>query len=464
MNFLVIFLVDILRGIAGYVVEAMAVPTYCSELATSISTRSLRIESLLDLMQSTGDASSCLRVGLTVRKFGVWNSLKSLFPKACNKSNVISHSLKFAFDLTLHTLRICRTIHESLERLDSSNASAALGHILAPPDLLDDDYDYDESPFRELRGLMFSEGLGVEAALVGAFTTYWGNQNTNSNSSIAEDHGLNDEPSTCFDNSPEAESGVQRNSYRTSDDGLRYPSCGISPQYSPAYSSYRPPFPLLTARPRYPPPAELCRYPMSGRVRVLWVLGLASPLALLLATASWLRRHSFETDASLDRPGRLRRLLEACVEGRAALVAELLDADASLLDAEDGNGWTCLINASKSGHSELVRDLIRRGSSLAASSRHSALRGAALSGHIEVVRLLLRSGHETDALSAGRRTPLMGAAMNGHPEAARLLLLAGADPRLRNDENESALDLARLQGHASVVALIANATSDTHGI
>ena len=84
---------------------------------------------------------------------------------------------------------------------------------------------------------------------------------------------------------------------------------------------------------------------MSGRVRVLWVLGLASPLALLLATASWLRRHSFETDASLDRPGRLRRLLEACVEGRAALVAELLDADASLLDAEDGNGWTCLINA-----------------------------------------------------------------------------------------------------------------------
>ena len=150
---------------------------------------------------------------------------------------------------------------------------------------------------------------------------------------------------------------------------------------------------------------------------------------------------------------------QSCGNGRSGRVAELLAADASMLDAEDGDGWTCLINASKTGRTDLVRWLIVLGCSLCPSSKHSALRGAALYGHFDVVRLLLKAGHQVDALSAGRKTPLMGAAMNGHLEVAKMLLDSGADPRLRNDRNESALDLALSGGYSDVAAVIANAVN-----
>lgn len=203
---------------------------------------------------------------------------------------------------------------------------------------------------------------------------------------------------------------------------------------------------------------------MSGRLRLLWALGLASSLGLLLVAGSWFSRHYPKSTIPSDFPTRLRLLLDACLAGKEDRVSKLLDADTSLLDAEDEDGWTCLINASKTGHTDIVQTLVRRGCRLSASSMHSALRGAALYGHIDVVRLLLRSGHQVDALSEGRKTALMGAAMNGHLEVARLLLRAGADPRLRNDRNETAHDLARFRGHTDVVELIDIATNDIYAI
>ena len=189
------------------------------------------------------------------------------------------------------------------------------------------------------------------------------------------------------------------------------------------------------------------------RLRIAWIAGLASSAGLLLAAGGWMAGLQSRPLSSGLEP-----FLSSCLLGRADLVLQLLDSDPALINVEDGEGWTCLINASKAGHLDLVKRLVDRGSRLVASSQHSALRGAALHNHVDVMRLLVQAGHAVDALSAGRRTALMGAAMNGHLDAVLYLLAAGADPRLRNDQGERALDLARNRGHKEIVSVLAEVT------
>lgn len=139
----------------------------------------------------------------------------------------------------------------------------------------------------------------------------------------------------------------------------------------------------------------------------------------------------------------LSSFLEQCSLGHTAAVNELLRSLPELLEATDGEGMTCLINAGKHGRVDLVEELISRHHAQLnqPGAVHHALRGAAIYGQYEVCDLLLRAGAQVDAQSRGGLTALMGAARSGHLHIAQLLLRHGADCRLQNRFRETAKDL-----------------------
>ena len=136
--------------------------------------------------------------------------------------------------------------------------------------------------------------------------------------------------------------------------------------------------------------------------------------------------------------------LDACARGDLTTVDALLRSQAGLLTASDAEGWSGLIQASKEGRLEVVRELLRRGCppDPPTEGRHSALRGAAMAGHDAVVAQLLAGGANPNVRSNGDRTPLQGASRGGHASTVRLLLEAGADASARNSFGETAQDVA----------------------
>ncbi|KAH9251566.1 hypothetical protein BASA81_010605 [Batrachochytrium salamandrivorans] len=139
----------------------------------------------------------------------------------------------------------------------------------------------------------------------------------------------------------------------------------------------------------------------------------------------------------------LSSFLEYCSLGHISTINQLLASHPELLEAADGEGMTCLINAGKHGRVGLVKELISNHHVQLNQPEaiHHALRGAAIYGQYEVCDLLLQAGAQVDALSRGGLTALMGAMRSGHLNIAQLLLRHGADCRIQNHFSETAKDL-----------------------
>lgn len=148
-------------------------------------------------------------------------------------------------------------------------------------------------------------------------------------------------------------------------------------------------------------------------------------------------------------------VFDAAALGRGDRVADLLDADPSLVRARSGDGYTALHLAAFFGNAETATLLIGRGAEIdvpaANPMRVTPLHSAAAGRRLEVARLLVEAGADVDARQAGGWTPLHSAAQNGDAALVEMLLERGADPTAENDEGRSPLDLAK---SAEVVALL----------
>jgi ankyrin repeat protein len=128
-------------------------------------------------------------------------------------------------------------------------------------------------------------------------------------------------------------------------------------------------------------------------------------------------------------------------------------------DGRSDFGLTPLVIASRLGHVEAVRALLRAGAGVNLMDSPptrpgwTPLMNAAHKGRIEVVRVLLESGANANARAADGTTALMLAASEPHPEVVRTLLDAGADPRAGHG-GSAALTAAVAMGSAETVALI----------
>jgi len=112
--------------------------------------------------------------------------------------------------------------------------------------------------------------------------------------------------------------------------------------------------------------------------------------------------------------------------GHLEIVRELLKAG-----AEDGYLGNSLVSASMHGHLEIVRELLKAGMDpngrIGSLYSFNPLTSASMHGHLEIVRELLKAGANVNCTDYTGRTELMWAQEEDYQEIVRELLKAGAN-------------------------------------
>ncbi|MCG8340757.1 MAG: ankyrin repeat domain-containing protein, partial [Cytophagales bacterium] len=116
---------------------------------------------------------------------------------------------------------------------------------------------------------------------------------------------------------------------------------------------------------------------------------------------------------------------------------------ALLINFEDENGDTPLLNAIKEGSVARVKDALAKGANvnLVDSDNQTPLHCAAARGHAEIVQMLLAKGAVVDARDSKEQTPLHCAAAGGHAEIVQMLLDKGADHTAEDANGKTPLAL-----------------------
>jgi ankyrin repeat protein len=151
-------------------------------------------------------------------------------------------------------------------------------------------------------------------------------------------------------------------------------------------------------------------------------------------------------------------IFDAASVGDAARIAELLDADPSLVNAYSRDGFFPLGLAAFFAHPESVTLLLSRGAEVTMAARNpmqiQSLHAAVAGRSLEAVRLLVEAGAPVNAQQQGGFTALHEAANRNDAELARYLMVHGADPRLQNEEGKSAIGLAAEKGSMEVLKIL----------
>ena len=127
-----------------------------------------------------------------------------------------------------------------------------------------------------------------------------------------------------------------------------------------------------------------------------------------------------------------KAIIRAAKHGDCDALATLLDADARLVDARDGDGSTPLHCACWKGNLEAARLLLDRGADPGAINTNdhwgtTPLHAAAHANHKEIARLLLERGADVAARDGKAATPLAHTQFHRATATARVLREFGAE-------------------------------------
>ncbi|XP_013410662.1 ankyrin repeat domain-containing protein 49 [Lingula anatina] len=154
----------------------------------------------------------------------------------------------------------------------------------------------------------------------------------------------------------------------------------------------------------------------------------------------------FATDEEIKN-NPVQRILWAAENGEVDIVTELLQKDASLIQAVDKDGYTPLHRAAYNGEMDVVKILLSQGADVNAQTKDGwqPIHSAARWNQVEVVSLLLQNGGNINAQTNGGQTPLMLAASNreGKETTEFLLMNRYVDPHLMNNIGETAYTLCQ---------------------
>jgi len=167
--------------------------------------------------------------------------------------------------------------------------------------------------------------------------------------------------------------------------------------------------------------------------RLAVVAVLALPACLLLASCIGDRSHTPLTSAAeMGDSARLRQLL----------------ASGSAPDEVGRHGFTPLVWATRGGHLEAIRTLVREGADPdlpdSGTNGWTPLQHAIHVGQLPAALVLLDEGADPNAADRDGLTPLMMAASYGDSELVRLLLDRGASPAAQSRNGHTALAFAVL--------------------
>jgi ankyrin repeat protein len=154
-------------------------------------------------------------------------------------------------------------------------------------------------------------------------------------------------------------------------------------------------------------------------------------------------------------------VFDACCVGKSDRVAQLLDADPSLLNAYNSDGFFPLGLAAFFGHPDTVQLLLARGADVTAVARNpmkiQALHAGAASKSLEVVQLLLDAGAPVNTAQHEGWTPLHAAAQHGDVAMARAMVAKGANPKQPNDKGVSPIGVAAERNDAAMLKVLKGA-------
>ena len=124
-----------------------------------------------------------------------------------------------------------------------------------------------------------------------------------------------------------------------------------------------------------------------------------------------------------------------------------------MIDFKDKENESLLLIASKNGHTETVKALIKAGADVNFRKQKTALRMASHNGNTEIVKALLEAKadvHEKPQDVYGW-TAFLEASFNGHDEIVKLLLEYGADVNSQLKDKRTALMLALELGYIKAI-------------
>lgn len=134
------------------------------------------------------------------------------------------------------------------------------------------------------------------------------------------------------------------------------------------------------------------------------------------------------------------------------------DPDKGSLPAlRNSRGYTALLVAAESGHTQVVQEILRANPTAVAAYLDncvSAVHLAALRGHLNTLMLLQAAQVNLESTTLDRHTPLHYACQGGHMKVVVWLLQNGVKPDTVSLTGKSPLDLAREGGHHHVTAYL----------
>ena len=149
-------------------------------------------------------------------------------------------------------------------------------------------------------------------------------------------------------------------------------------------------------------------------------------------------------------------LMIAAREGHKDVVWTLVRRKANA-NRRNQHGDTALMMASVRGDREIGRMLIEFGGAEVKHAGWAPIHYAAFYDKPEMIRYLLAKGADKDALAPNGYTALMLAARSGHTDVARVLLQEDADINVRSPDGLTALKIARLRKNSEVADLVTRA-------
>ena len=200
--------------------------------------------------------------------------------------------------------------------------------------------------------------------------------------------------------------------------------------------------------------------PVIGLLLLIWVFLFLSGCATNALSIAVKNNDINQTQTLLAKgvdvnAGEIPPLLEASLTGHIEIVRMLLEKGAQV-DREDRQGVTPLYGAAGKGHVEVARLLIQRGADI----NHSTKKGdtpllfAAFANHIEIVRMLLEKGACVDCENLQGATPLIWAAGKGYIELSQLLIQRGADINHSMKKGDTPLLFTAFANHIEIVRML----------
>ncbi len=132
-------------------------------------------------------------------------------------------------------------------------------------------------------------------------------------------------------------------------------------------------------------------------------------------------------------------------------------------NAQDGRGYTALMQAAESGQKTVVKALLQEGAKTEFASTDPATQGstalllAAGNDHADCVRALIDANADVNAKTAKNWTPLTMAVYRGHLKTTEVFLKTSRDALQRSEQLTRGLMVAALLGHHDIAKALLDA-------